>query len=155
VQKNTTPQFVVWGERNPLTRYSRSSGRYYKKEHTIPSHLSCEGAIVAMVSKCVQLSVVAVFVVLLCSQLATNVAKTGNQCGTAHDCASEGEKDGFLTYSCRPPQFPQKICMRSPIRAEVERLLLRGYFNARVRGFCKGLGEHRQNLWTFGEVVGV
>jgi transposase len=42
-----------------------------------------------------------------------------------------------------------------PIRAEVESLLSRGYFNARVRGFCKGLWEHRQNLWTFVEVEGV
>jgi hypothetical protein len=42
-----------------------------------------------------------------------------------------------------------------PIRAEVESLLLRGYFNARLRGFCKGLWEHRQNLWTFVEVDGV
>jgi transposase len=42
-----------------------------------------------------------------------------------------------------------------PIRAEVESLLLRGYFNARVSGFCKGLWEHRQNLWTFMEVEGV
>jgi transposase len=42
-----------------------------------------------------------------------------------------------------------------PIRAEVESLLLRGYFNARVYGFCKGLWEHRQNLWTFVEVEGV
>ena len=33
--------------------------------------------------------------------------------------------------------------------------MLRGYFNARVRGFCKGLWEHRQNLWTFVEVEGV
>ncbi len=42
-----------------------------------------------------------------------------------------------------------------PIRADVESLLLRGYFNARVSGFCKGLWEHRQNLWTFVEVEGV
>src|SRR5262249_58554610 len=28
-------------------------------------------------------------------------------------------------------------------------------FNARVSGFCKGLWEHRQNLWTFVEVEGV
>jgi transposase len=39
-----------------------------------------------------------------------------------------------------------------PIRAEVESLLLCGYFDAHVRGFCKGLWEHRQNLWTFVEV---
>lgn len=31
-------------------------------------------------------------------------------------------------------------------------LWLRGYFNARVKGFCKGLWEHRQNFWTFVEV---
>ena len=34
-------------------------------------------------------------------------------------------------------------------------MLLRGYFDARVSGFCKGLWEHRQNLWTFVEVEGV
>ena len=28
-------------------------------------------------------------------------------------------------------------------------------FNARVSGFCKGLWEYRQNLWTFVEVEGV
>jgi hypothetical protein len=33
--------------------------------------------------------------------------------------------------------------------------LLRGYFNARVQGFCKGLWENRQNLWTFVEVEGM
>ena len=32
---------------------------------------------------------------------------------------------------------------------------MRSYFNARVHGFCKGLREHRQNLWTFVEVEGV
>ena len=42
-----------------------------------------------------------------------------------------------------------------PIRARVERLLLRGYFNARVRGFCTELYEHRERLWVFVDVVGV
>jgi transposase len=42
-----------------------------------------------------------------------------------------------------------------PIRAEVESLLLRGYFNARVRGFCRELHEHRERLWTFVDVEGV
>jgi transposase len=42
-----------------------------------------------------------------------------------------------------------------PIRAEVESLLLRGSFDARVSGFCTGLWEHRQTLWTFVEVEGV
>jgi transposase len=42
-----------------------------------------------------------------------------------------------------------------PVRERVESLLLRGYFNARVRGFCKELLEHRERLWLFVEVEGV
>jgi transposase len=42
-----------------------------------------------------------------------------------------------------------------PIRARVEEYLLRGYFNARVSGFCKELWEHRDRLWTFVDVDGV
>jgi transposase len=42
-----------------------------------------------------------------------------------------------------------------PIRQEVEGLLLRGYFDALTRGFCKELWEHREYLWTFIEVAGV
>lgn len=42
-----------------------------------------------------------------------------------------------------------------PIRATVESLLLRGYFNALTRGFCKELWKHREHLWTFVEVDGV
>jgi hypothetical protein len=57
-------------------------------------------------------------------------------------------RDGTLSR----PAFVEQL---QPIRAEVESLLLRGYFNARVSGFCKGLWEHRQNLWTFLEVEGV
>jgi hypothetical protein len=57
-------------------------------------------------------------------------------------------RDGTLSR----PEFIEQM---KPIRAEVESLLLRGYFNARVHGFCKGLWEHRQNLWTFVEVEGV
>jgi transposase len=57
-------------------------------------------------------------------------------------------RDGTLSR----PEFVEQM---KPIRAEVESLLLRGYFNARVSGFCKGLWEHRQNLWTFVEVEGV
>jgi hypothetical protein len=41
-----------------------------------------------------------------------------------------------------------------PIRAEVESLLLRDYFNARTSGFCKGLWERRQDLWIFVKVKG-
>jgi transposase len=57
-------------------------------------------------------------------------------------------RDGTLSRAAFVEQM-------KPIRAEVESLLLRGYFNARVSGFCKGLWEHRQNLWTFVEVEGV
>jgi transposase len=60
----------------------------------------------------------------------------------------EKVRDGTLSR----PQFVEQM---RPIRTEVESLLLRGYFNARVHGFCKGLWEHRQNLWTFVEVEGV
>jgi transposase len=60
----------------------------------------------------------------------------------------EKVRDGTLSRAA----FVERM---KPIRAEVESLLLRGYFNARVHGFCKGLWEHRQNLWTFLEVEGV
>lgn len=46
-------------------------------------------------------------------------------------------------------------CQMQPIRQQVESLLLRGYFNARVAGFCKELYEHRERLWTFVEIEGV
>jgi transposase len=60
----------------------------------------------------------------------------------------EKVRDGTLSR----PAFVEHM---KPIRAEVESLLLRGYSNVRVSGFCKGLWEHRQNLWTFVEVEGV
>jgi transposase len=42
-----------------------------------------------------------------------------------------------------------------PIRRQVEEYLLRGYWNARVSGFCKELWEHREHLWTFVDSEGV
>jgi transposase len=42
-----------------------------------------------------------------------------------------------------------------PIRARVEDYLARGYFDARVSGFCKELWEHRERLWTFVDLEGV
>jgi transposase len=41
------------------------------------------------------------------------------------------------------------------IRERVEHVLLRGYFNWRVRGFCTDLWEHRARLWVFVDVEGV
>jgi hypothetical protein len=35
------------------------------------------------------------------------------------------------------------------------RWTVRGYFNARVSGFCKELWERRERLWTFVDVEGV
>jgi transposase len=42
-----------------------------------------------------------------------------------------------------------------PIRQQVEGLLLRGYYNARVHGFCKELCDYSERLWLFVEVEGV
>ena len=57
-------------------------------------------------------------------------------------------RDGTLTRS----EFQTQM---KPIRAEVEGYLLRGYFDARVHGFCKELFEHRERLWLFVDVEGV
>jgi transposase len=44
-----------------------------------------------------------------------------------------------------------------PIEEEVRRLLLRGQFsgNKKLIGFCSGLYEGREHLWTFTRVVGI
>lgn len=42
-----------------------------------------------------------------------------------------------------------------PIRAGVDALLLRGYFNPLTAGFCKELVEHGDHLWTFIDQAGV
>jgi len=60
----------------------------------------------------------------------------------------ENVRDGTLSRAA----FVEQL---KPIHAEVESLLWRGYFNARVRGFGKGLCEPRQNLWTLVAVEGV
>jgi transposase len=60
----------------------------------------------------------------------------------------EKVRDGTLSRR----QFRRRM---QPIRARVESLLLRGYFNARVPGLCKELYDHRQRLWVFVEVEGV
>jgi transposase len=57
-------------------------------------------------------------------------------------------RDGTLSHR----SFRRQM---EPIRARVEDYLLRGYFDARVNGFCKELWQHRQRLWTFVEVEGV
>jgi transposase len=57
-------------------------------------------------------------------------------------------RDGTLTRR----HFQQQM---QPIRAQVESLLLRGYFNARVRGFCTELYDYRERLWLFVDVEGI
>jgi transposase len=57
-------------------------------------------------------------------------------------------RDGTLTRD----QFRRRM---RPIRERMESLLLRGYFNARVRGFCKELWEHRERLWRFVDIEGI
>jgi transposase len=57
-------------------------------------------------------------------------------------------RDGTMTRK----EFRRRM---RPIRERVESLLLRGYFNARVRGFCKELYDHRERLWVFVEVAEV
>jgi transposase len=42
-----------------------------------------------------------------------------------------------------------------PVRQQIGRFLLRGYFNPLTYGFCKELVEHFQHLWTFLTVEGV
>ena len=57
-------------------------------------------------------------------------------------------RDGTITRAT----FRRRM---QPLREEVDGYLLRGYFNASVRGFCKELWEHRERLWTFVDVEGV
>ena len=56
-------------------------------------------------------------------------------------------RDGTLSRAA----FREQV---APIRQRVESLLLRGYFNAHVRGFCTDLYEHRERLGAFVEVEG-
>ena len=57
-------------------------------------------------------------------------------------------RDGTLTHR----RFQRRM---QPIRFQVEGLLLRGYWKARLHGFCKELYEHRERLWVFVDVEGV
>jgi len=57
-------------------------------------------------------------------------------------------RDGTLSHS----NFQRRM---KPIRTKIDALLLRGYFNALTRGFCKQLVEHNSYLWTFVDVGGI
>jgi transposase len=74
-----------------------------------------------------------------------------------HDLMRETKKLFALWQHVRDGTISRRSFRRQmkPIRARVEDYLLRGYFDARVTGFCKELYEHRERLWTFVEVNGV
>jgi transposase len=82
-------------------------------------------------------------------------------CGTArrlgHDLMRPTRELFALWKRVRDGTMPRDEFRRRmrPIRERVESLLLRGYFNARVRGFCKELYDYRERLWVFVEVEGV
>lgn len=57
-------------------------------------------------------------------------------------------RDGTLSR----PAFVEQM---QPIRRRVESVLLRGYFDGHVRGFCADLYEHSERLWVFVDVAGV
>lgn len=57
-------------------------------------------------------------------------------------------RDGTLSHRA----FRRRM---KPIRAKIDALLLRGYFNAQTYGFCKELVEHKDALWTFVDVAGI
>jgi transposase len=60
----------------------------------------------------------------------------------------EKVRDGTLSR----PEFRDRMV---EIRRRVEDVLLRGYYDGRVRGFCTDLWEHRARLWVFVDVEGV
>jgi transposase len=74
-----------------------------------------------------------------------------------HDLMRETKELFALWQKVRDGTISRRSFRRQmiPIRARVEDYLLRGYFDARVSGFCKELWEHRERLWTFVEVNGV
>ena len=65
--------------------------------------------------------------------------------------------DTWWRYKLKKITWDQFRREMTPIRAEVNRLLLRGVFsgNARLVGMCNELYNHRDWLWTFADVQGI
>ena len=65
--------------------------------------------------------------------------------------------DTWWHYKLKKIAWDQFQREMTPIRAEVNRLLLRGAFsgNPRLMGMCNELYDHREWLWTFVDVQGV
>jgi hypothetical protein len=61
-----------------------------------------KGGFIAAQDESVQQSLIAVLLMALRSDDFTKIANACGQCGSAHNCDSEGEKDCFLPYSCLP-----------------------------------------------------
>ena len=74
-----------------------------------------------------------------------------------YDLMRETKKMFALWQNVRDGTLSRRAFRRrmQPIRQQVDRYLLRGYFHARTHGFCKELHEYRERLWTFLEVDGV
>jgi transposase len=87
--------------------------------------------------------------------LTTSACPTAQRLG--HDLMQPTRELFALWQKVRDGTLSHRAFRRQmrPIRACVEGLLLRGYCNGRVRGFCKELWEHRERLWVFVEVAGV
>ncbi len=74
-----------------------------------------------------------------------------------HDLLRPTKKLFALWQKVRDGTLSRRVFQKQmqPIRAQVEDYLLRGYFDARVAGFCKELWEYRDRLWTFVDIAGV
>ena len=57
-------------------------------------------------------------------------------------------RDGTLSWA----DFQKQM---QPIRQRIESVLLRGYFDGRVKAFCKDPYENRSRLWMFVDVEGI
>src|SRR6516225_6339605 len=84
-----------------------------------------------------------------------------SSCATAkrlgHDLRAPTKELFALWQKVRDGTMSRRAFRRRmrPVRQRVDALLLRGYYNARTRGFCKELVEHGEHLWTFVDVDGV
>lgn len=74
-----------------------------------------------------------------------------------YDLMRETKKMFALWQKVRDGTLSRRAFRRrmQPIRQQIDRYLLRGYFDARTHGFCKELCDYRERLWTFLDVDGV
>jgi transposase len=87
--------------------------------------------------------------------LIDNPCKVSKRLG--HDLMRETKKMFALWQQVRDGTIARHVFQEQmkPIRQRVEGYLVRGYFDARLHGFCKELYDYRARLWVFVEVEGV